>query len=233
MKIIISPSKTLKEQSCSLPSTQPMFLEMAEPIKNKLLNDDIAMIEKRMHVSSKLAQNIYDGLRQTKKVPALYYYTGTVFKQLELPTYTLNHHAYLAKHLYILDALYGCLRYLDEISFYRLDYLCQMDELNLYEYWNKEINTLLQNEDFIINLASQEYAKQVKHPNLITIDFAVKHNDQLKRPSMLIKKARGSMLNYMIKHEIKDLEKIKEIIIDDYHFSKNHSTSSHYVFIKD
>lgn len=233
MKIIISPSKTLKEQPCSLTATQPMFLELTEPIKNTLLNDDPAMIEKRMHVSSKLAQSIYDGLRQTKKIPALYYYTGTVFKQLELSSYTSRHHAYLSEHLYILDALYGCLRYLDEISFYRLDYLCQIDGINLYDYWDKAVNKLLQKEDFIISLASGEYAKQVKHPNLITIDFAIRNNEQLKRPSMLIKKARGSMLNYLIKHEIRDLEKIKEIILDDFHYSPIHSTSSRYVFIKD
>ncbi len=233
MKIIISPSKTLKKQPCDLNPTQPLFIDKALFIKNKLLNDDVSTIEKRMKVSNKLAQNIYEGLRDDTKVPALYYYTGTVFKQLELSSYTSNHHEYLKNHLYILDALYGCLRYLDEISFYRLDYLCQLDDIHLYDYWQDSIDQLLRDEDYIINLASQEYAKQVNHPNLITIDFAIRKDNQLKRPSMHVKKARGSMLNYLIKHEVNDLNTLKSINIDGFQFDQGLSTPHHYVFIKD
>lgn len=233
MKIIISPSKTLKEQPYTLTPTQPLFYKQAELIKKKLLTLNPQEIEKRMHVSKKLSGTIYDHLHQTKKVPALYYYTGTVFKQLDLANYLPQHHQYLSSHLYILDALYGCLRYQDEISFYRLDFLCQLEGVDLYHYWQKEVNDLLQKEDVIINLASQEYTKHIKHPNIITIDFAVIDNNKLKRPSMLIKKARGSMLNNLILYEIKDLATIKEMNIDGYHYSETYSSLSHYVFIKD
>ena len=41
------------------------------------------------------------------------------------------------------------------------------------------------------------------------------------------------MLNYLIEHCVEDIEKIKEIVFDDYHFSENDSNDDHWVFIKD
>ena len=42
-----------------------------------------------------------------------------------------------------------------------------------------------------------------------------------KRNAVYLKKARGMMLNYLIEHHIEDIKQIKEIVIDDYHFSEN------------
>ena len=39
--------------------------------------------------------------------------------------------------------------------------------------------------------------------------------------------------NYFNVNEFKDIEKIKEIVFDDYHFSENDSNDDHWVFIKD
>ena len=38
--------------------------------------------------------------------------------------------------------------------------------------------------------------------------------------------------NYFNVNEFKDIEKIKEIVIDDYHFSEDDSNDDHWVFIK-
>ena len=53
-----------------------------------------------------------------------------------------------------------------------------------------------------------------------------------KRNAVYLKKARGMILNYLIEHHIEDIEQIKEIVIDDYHFSEDDSNDDHWVFIK-
>lgn len=232
MKIIISPSKTLKPNAILTETKEPLFIEKANFLKDILLSYNAKQIETHLHVSKKLSEEIYLHLKETKTYPALFYYTGTVFKQLELSHYQTKQFSYLQEHLYILDALYGCLRYNDAISFYRLDFLCQLDDIDLYKYWQSSLKTLLMEEDLIINLASNEYAKQIHHANMITIDFCIQDHDKIKRPSALIKKARGQMLNILILNQITQLDKIKSIEFDGYHFDPQRSTPSKYVFIK-
>ena len=68
---------------------------------------------------------------------------------------------------------------------------------------------------------------------IIQLDFVIKMVCFGKRNAVYLKKARGMMLNYLIEHHIEDIEQIKEIVIDDYHFSDNDSNDDHWVFIKD
>ena len=68
---------------------------------------------------------------------------------------------------------------------------------------------------------------------IIQLDFVIRNGHTFKRNAVYLKKARGMMLNYLIEHHIEDIEQIKEIVIDDYHFSENDSNDNHWVFIKD
>lgn len=232
MKIIISPSKTMKPTKHHLQMSTPIFNEKSKPLKHALLNLSIEEIEKTFQVSNKLAQNIFNGLKDQTLYPALFYYTGTVFKQLELKNYTHIEFDYINTHLHILDALYGVLKYSDGISFYRLDYLSQLDTFNLYSYWQSCIDELYEDEDLIINLASNEFSKQIHHQNMVTIDFCIEENGKMKRPSMHVKKARGQMLNYLITHQITSLDHLKLIDLDGYCYDKNLSDEHHFVMIK-
>ena len=56
---------------------------------------------------------------------------------------------------------------------------------------------------------------------IIQLDFVIRNGHTFKRNAVYLKKARGMMLNYLIEHHIEDIEQIKEIVIDDYHFSEN------------
>ena len=232
MKIIISPSKTLKPIENTLQTSSPLFQEKSETLKNLLLEYTPTQLENHLHISSKIALQLHSLMKDTTTYPALYFYSGTVFKQLELNRYDTSCKHYLQDHLFILDALYGCLNYNSAISYYRLDYSSSLDEIHLYDYWQEDLENLFKEEDFIINLASKEYSKQIKHGKMITIDFCIDDKGKIKRPAPLIKKARGQMLNWLILNQITSLDQIQEYNIGGYLYDPVKSTYNHYYFIK-
>ena len=96
---------------------------------------------------------------------------------------------------------------------------------------SKELNDYLKNEDVILSLSTKEYEKMFDLP-IIQLDFVIRNGHTFKRNAVYLKKARGMILNYLIEHHIEDIEQIKEIVIDDYHFSEDDSNDDHWVFIK-
>ena len=94
------------------------------------------------------------------------------------------------------------------------------------------LSKVLKDEDVILSLSTKEYEKMISH-KMIQLDFVIRSGHTFKRNAVYLKKARGRMLNYLIKNCIEDIEKIKEIVIDDYHFSEDDSNDDHWVFIKD
>ena len=93
------------------------------------------------------------------------------------------------------------------------------------------VSFYLKNEDVILSLSTKEYEKMFDLP-IIQLDFVIRNGHTFKRNAVYLKKARGMMLNYLIEHHIEDIKQIKEIVIDDYHFSENDSNDDHWVFIK-
>ena len=128
--------------------------------------------------------------------------------------------------------LFNGIRYNDAVNYHRLEMKHKLNEINLYQYWYKELNDYLKNEDVILSLSTKEYEKMFDLP-IIQLDFVIRNGHTFKRNAVYLKKARGMMLNYLIEHHIEDIEQIKEIVIDDYHFSENDSNDDHWVFIKD
>ncbi|MFI3329755.1 MAG: peroxide stress protein YaaA [bacterium] len=95
MKIIFSPTKTLKKLENNYGSSIPNNLE----ITNKI-NNELNVIKEDKH-------------------QAIFYYNGISFKYLDVTSLNID---YLNEHLIILSALYGDLRPLDLINEYRLDF---------------------------------------------------------------------------------------------------------------
>lgn len=46
----------------------------------------------------------------------------------------------------------------------------KLNEINLYQYWYKELNDYLKNEDIILSLSTKEYEKMFDLP-IIQLDF--------------------------------------------------------------
>ena len=105
---------------------------------------------------------------------------------------------------------------------------------DLYEFWGDKItnalNDELENDELFLNLASQEYFKAVNVDKLkvpvITPIFKDYKNGKLKIISFYAKKARGSMVRYIIDKNVQTIDDLKGFDYDDYGFSEQYSDLS-------
>ena len=72
----------------------------------------------------------------------------------------------------------------------------------------------------------------INHPRLIQVDFIELSGNRIKRTAVYLKKARGQMLEQMIRHQIEDLEEVKKIVVDDYHYDESRSHDRQLVFVR-
>tara|TARA_R110002020_G_scaffold193193_3_gene393394 strand:+ start:1434 stop:2198 length:765 start_codon:yes stop_codon:yes gene_type:complete len=243
MKIVVSPAKSLDYES-KLPrnrGTQPQFLAEAENLNKKLERKSKAEIADLMSISDKLADLNYHRYKEfqtpfTKQNarPAVYAFAGDVYTGLDaysIPTEKID---LLQDTLRILSGLYGILKPLDLMQPYRLEMGTQLKNgrnNNLYEYWGSKLtdalNKELSNNELFLNLASQEYFKSVKPDKLkvpvITPAFKDFKNGKLKIISFFAKKARGSMVRYIIDKKVETIEDLKGFNYDNYGFSEKYS----------
>jgi cytoplasmic iron level regulating protein YaaA (DUF328/UPF0246 family) len=243
MKIVISPAKSLDFES-KLPTnefSQPHFLKEAEQLNKVLAKKKPMVLSQLMDISANLAELNWERNQQfsvpftaANARPAIYAFNGDVYQGLDaysLPTDKLES---LQQKLRILSGLYGVLKPLDLMQAYRLEMGTQLKigrKKNLYEFWKKQItdylNSELQDKELFLNLASNEYfgavdEKQLKVP-VITPIFKDWKNDNLKIISFFAKKARGTMVRYILDTDAKTLEDVKGFDRDGYLFSKEHT----------
>ncbi len=253
MKIVISPAKSLDLES-ALPTskyTQPCFLEQAKKLNKILAKKKPKVLSELMHISDKLAELNWQRNQQfstpftTENArPAVYAFNGDVYRGLDAYTFSEKKLDQLQDTLRILSGLYGVLRPLDLMQPYRLEMGTQMkidSKKNLYEFWKKDLtkhlNEELKDGELFVNLASNEYysaidEKALKIPVIAPV-FKDWKNDKLKIISFYAKKARGSMVRYIIDSNAKTLDDIKGFDLDDYMFSNEHTLKENQpVFIR-
>lgn len=232
MKIVIAPSKTMKYQKVPFVGSEPLFQEETQYLTNILKQYNDEQLCQLMKISYKQATQVYQYFHDEQTAhPALAFYQGTVFKQLELASY-MNHQDYLSEHLCILDAYYGVLKYNTLITPYRLDMTMKPNHINLYDYWYTPLYQYFEQVDFIISLASKEFTNMLRHPHIYFIDFIINDHGKMKRNAMIIKKARGQMLNQMILNEIKTLDELKTLNIDGFTYQPDYNQEGTLAFVK-
>lgn len=230
MKIIIAPSKLMKDKKTNFRATTPVFIRKQKKLAEVLKTYSIEELHDMMKISFKQAATVHQNYQEQENThPALYRYAGTVFSKLKVNTYKQKELEYLDKYVSILSAYYGILKYSDAIAKYRLDMKMKVGDINLYAYWRKEITEYFKDEDFIISLASKEFASIVKHPHMITIDFVEERAGRLVCNAIKVKQARGMMLNIMIKENITTIEQLKKVTFDGY--SYNSALSAPYEYL--
>lgn len=253
MKIVISPAKSLDFET-ALPLvnySQPQFLVQSEKLNKVLQKKRPKALSKLMDISDNLAQLNWERNQQfslpftpENARPAVYAFNGDVYQGLDAYTLSEEKMDKLQDTLRILSGLYGILRPLDLIQPYRLEMGTQLKvgrKKNLYEFWKKELtahlNSELDDDELFVNLASNEYFSAIDPKNLkvpvITPIFKDWKNDKLKVISFFAKKARGSMVRYIIDTNAKTLNDILGFDYDDYMYSKEHTLKeSEPVFIR-
>ncbi|MCK0161920.1 peroxide stress protein YaaA [Allomuricauda sp. F6463D] len=253
MKIVISPAKSLDFET-ALPTSkfsQPNFLEQAEKLNSVLKKKKPKSLSDLMSISDKLAELNWERNQQfslpftaDNARPAVYAFNGDVYQGLDAYSIPEDKLDRLQDTLRILSGLYGVLKPLDLMQPYRLEMGTQLKvgrKKNLYEFWKKQLTDHLNNElkenELFINLASNEYfsaidAKNLKVPVIAPI-FKDWKNDKLKVISFFAKKARGSMVRYIIDKDAETLDDIKNFDCDGYLFSEEHTVKQNEpVFIR-
>ena len=141
----------------------------------------------------------------------------------------------------MLSGLYGVVRPLDLIQPYRLEMGTKLSNAkggDLYDYWGSEISSVLNDDepDLIINLASNEYFKAIDkktlNANILDIVFKEKKGDSYKVIGIYAKRARGLMVNYIIRNRLESPEALKDFSDEGYRFDKELSTDSSWVYLR-
>ena len=240
MKIIISPAKTVKEGQGHYGSL-PQLLARTEQIRKEVLKKDLYELMEMWGCSEKIAeinQKRFAEMNLSENLMcAIERYTGMQYQSLDYASLNETQKAYILKHVLIPDAFYGLLKADDGIVPYRMDFHAQI-QINgckdLYEYW-KDLPSSLIEDDLLINLASEEYAKAILpyySGSVVSIWFMQNKNGKLRSASTLAKKARGTFLRWMAVNSMESLEQMKDFDLDGFHYEKDVSNESCFVFVK-
>ncbi len=125
---------------------------------------------------------------------ALHLFTGEVFKQLKLSSYTPDQLDYLNRNLIILSDKYGYILPSQVIKPHR-PILTTSKIKKFKPRISKFLNSF---QEPILNLSSKEYSKLLPvQSNIFNINFPA-------MPSVYLKKTRGKILNYCVLNNIVD-----------------------------
>lgn len=248
MKIIISPAKKMNiDDDIFEYRSKPVFFEQAEEIMNYMKNLSYDECKTIWKCSDKLAQVNYDRVVNMdlnyRLTPALFSYEGIQYQYMGARVLSRDALEYLQDNLRILSGFYGILKPLDGVVPYRLEMQSKFinyKNKDLYEYWSDKIaNSLFEETNLIINLASKEYSKCVEKylknspgTKFITCVFGEIKGDKVIERGTLAKMARGEMVRYLAQNKICDLEGLKRFDKLEYKYSQEKSNEKTYVFIK-
>ena len=211
----------------------------------------IGGIQDLMNVSEKIAEINFNRFKNWKNPSsssiskqAIFAFKGDVYSGLDADSISDENHNFMQDNLRILSGFYGLLRPFDKILPYRLEMGTKLSNNrgnNLYKFWGDKITDLLKDDlkdenEFIINLASEEYFKSINKKGLknkiVTPVFKEFKNGNYKTIAIYAKKARGLMSRYIIDNNILDSEKIKLFDGERYSFSEEMSNEFTYTFIR-
>ena len=251
MKILLSPAKMMSlETNAKWKATTPQFLDYSQEVMSVMKEMNANDLEKLMKISREIADmnvernhtwNIKPNAKQA--IHAVLAFKGEVYRGLNAETLDENAIDYLNKNAFLLSGLYGILRPSDKIMLYRLEMGSKLDvngSKNLYGFW-KEIltpfvNSKLKKGEFILNLASHEYAKVLNRKELkapvIDVEFQDYKNGELKKIMMYFKHARGAMARYCAENNVQTLDEVKAYNVDNYRFDENLSTQETLIFTR-
>ena len=206
MKIVLSPSKTktiadvasndgVVNHAVRDGQFQPHITQ--EIIKHVQSLDVTALGNK--------AQSLFDFYQAFDSQPvgiACESYDGIAFKYLDWQNLSDEAKSFGESHLVVMSALYGVVEPNMGVRDYRLDMVDKVG-VNLYDIWREAVDAYFHKEDWILNLASKEYAKMVNHPKVVTIEFWELRGDTFKQMSTSSKMSRGVMAHECLTRQVK------------------------------
>ncbi|MGB3725391.1 MAG: peroxide stress protein YaaA [Glaciecola sp.] len=255
MLVVVSPAKNLDFDSqvpafANENTTQPALIENVKELVERCKTLSPADLSSLMKISDKLAIlnaerfSSFEFPFDTKNArPAMYAFNGDVYAGLDAKSLNDSQVEFAQNHLRILSGLYGVLKPLDLMQPYRLEMGTKVkvgSADNLYKYWDATITDNLNNsiaeqsDNYLVNLASNEYFSSVKKKQLnatiIDVQFKDEKNGVFKIISFYAKKARGMMARYIIENEVTSLEQLKQFDTAGYYFDDTSSSETELIF---
>jgi len=252
MKIITSPAKLMNVENSTdlLRSSTPKFIEEAALIQSHLKHKSPKYLSELMEISSKLADENWERNQKWKakptakeSAPAMFAFTGEVYRGLDAKTLDKNAIDYLQKNYRMLSGLYGLLKPSDKVMLYRLEMGRNFEfesYKNLYQFWTEKITDQLNSEmkknEILLNLASGEYVKVVDSKKLnhqvIDFDFYEMKDGKLKTIVVYTKHARGMLVRFCAENNAKTLNDVKAFNYEGYLIDEEKSTDTKLVFTR-
>lgn len=252
MKIITSPAKlmNIENKTDMLKSTTPKFIDEAAFIQSYLKEKSPKYLSDLMEISQKLADENWERNQNWKakpsakeSAPAMFAFTGEVYRGLDAKTLDKKAVDYLQKNYRMLSGLYGLLKPSDKIILYRLEMGRSFEfehYKNLYEFWREKVteqlNSELKSRDLILNLASSEYSKVLDKKKLnapvIDFDFYEMKDGKLKTIVVYTKHARGLVVRFCAETQAKTLNDVKAFNLEGYRIDEELSTKTKLVFTR-
>ena len=249
MLAIISPSKTQDFSQCDIDIfSQTRQIESSNELIGILKNKSKSQIAKLMSISEKLSELNFDRF-QNFQLPftlknakqAILAFKGDVYNGINAPELSHEDLEFAQGKVRMLSGLYGVIRPLDLIQPYRLEMGTKLSNAkggDLYDYWGSDISSVLNEDepDLIENLASNEYSKAIDkktlNADILDIVFKEKKGDNYKVIGIYAKRARGLMVNYIIRNRLDKPEDLKDFTDEGYRFDKSLSSDSSWVFLR-
>lgn len=246
--VVLSPAKRLQLAPFKLDKgeTDPYFKKEADAIIGDLRGLNVTELKKVMDIKDSMVGEVQNmlqhwGGKDQTCYPAAALYNGDAYLRLGARDWTTEQWKFASRHLFILSGVYGALRATDRIAPYRLmvgaAWKGKVAPDGLYPYWKQKMldyATMHWKQEILLNLASQEYAEMLAYVDLpiINVDFKVNKQGKLATVSSFSKQARGAMARWIVEHQPKQLEIIKDVKILGFQFSPELSNKENWIFVK-
>ncbi|MDY3767718.1 MAG: peroxide stress protein YaaA [Lachnospiraceae bacterium] len=245
MRVIIAPAKRMREEGEWLEVQDlPVFLERSEELKQWICGLSYEEAKKLWKCNEKIAWEAYARFQRMDLdhafTPAVLSYDGIQYQYLAPAVMEERELSYLQEHLRILSGFYGILRPMDAVVPYRLEMQAKTEKFghpSLYEYWGDTLYRQIAGEtDFILNLASKEYARCVepyleKHMRFLTCIFGDLEGNRVVQKGTKAKMARGEMVRFLAQNRIEHPDQLKDFEGLGYHYDQERSDETMYVFV--
>ena len=213
MKIVLSPSKTKTISNVAGHAVNHTVRDghfqphITQEIIKHVKSLDVTALGKALKLKDDKAQALFDFYQAFESQPvgmACESYDGIAFKYLDWQNLSDEAKAFGESHLVVMSALYGVVEPTMGVRDYRLDMVDKVG-INLYDTWRETVDAYFHKEDWILNLASKEYAKMVNHPKVVTVEFWELRGDTFKQMSTSSKMSRGVMAHECLTRQVKQV----------------------------
>jgi cytoplasmic iron level regulating protein YaaA (DUF328/UPF0246 family) len=232
--IILSPAKSMRFPSPKplVPTSRPRFTSQRNALIEVMRGKTPSQLASLQHISAPLAQANADrwaalGTRSNDRGPAALCFTGDVYQGLDAATLTKPQQTWLQAHVRLLSGLYGLLRPMDMVQPYRLEMGTRLKtptSTSLYQFWGERLTKQLRSDmescSFVVNLASDEYAKAIDleslHVPVLRATFLQEVDGHAKFMSFYAKRARGEMARWLAQQQPQSLDAIAAFNAEGY-----------------